>query len=137
MAKKDSKSIKAWRQGELLFVRLNEQDMGLLGLDHKHSSQPQWQKLRTRVLREGELTGHRHEVLARTRATASILAPGDPFTGGLPDMDMIGHEDRLLLANEPVEVAHPEHRALRLPKGVYLVIVQREYDETRTRRVLD
>ena len=52
-------------------------------------------------------------------------------------MDLVGSEDRMLVAEEPVEVVHPEHRPLNLPKGIYLVIVQREYDEVKARRIMD
>jgi hypothetical protein len=52
-------------------------------------------------------------------------------------MDIIGNEGRLLVAEEPLNVVHPEHRALRLPKGTLWVIIQREYDELRTRRIRD
>jgi hypothetical protein len=52
-------------------------------------------------------------------------------------MDRITGEDRLLVAEGPVEVVHPEHKPLALAKGIHLIIVQREYDETRSHRVQD
>ncbi len=52
-------------------------------------------------------------------------------------MAVIGSEDRMLVATRPVEVVHPEHMPLSLPEGNYLVIVQREYDEIKARRILD
>lgn len=137
MAKKDVKVRKAYRQGELLFVPLSEQDVGILDPNPNDGSYTRWKKLPTSVLREGEATGHKHEVVTRAAGTATLLAPERQFIGGLPDMDFIGGEDRLLVADEPVRVVHPEHKPLRLPKGSYLVVVQREYDEVRARRVRD
>jgi len=135
MARKDVKVRKAYRQGELLFVPLSEQDMGLLNPEPNNTSYPRWKKLGTAVLREGEATGHKHEVLAPGAAT--LLAPERQVIGGLPDMDFVGDEDRLLVTEEPIRVVHPEHKPLRLPKGSYLVVIQREYDEVRARRVRD
>jgi len=32
---------------------------------------------------------------------------------------------------------HPEHNAMGVPEGRYVVYAQREYDETTNRRVID
>lgn len=137
MARKDIKIRKAYRQGELLFVPLSEQDVGILDPNPNDRTYPRWSTLQTNVLREGEATGHKHEVLPQTQGAATLLAPERQVIGGLPDMDFVGNEDRLLVAEEPVQVVHPEHKPLRLPKGSYLVVVQREYDEVRARRIRD
>jgi hypothetical protein len=137
MANANDKARKAYRQGELLFVPLNKEDMTMLGSEPTDRSAPRWNKLQTNILREGEATGHKHEVLSRTAGVASILAPVAPLLRGLAHMDLVGSEDRMLVAEEPVEVVHPEHRPLNLPQGIYLVIVQREYDEVKARRVMD
>jgi hypothetical protein len=52
-------------------------------------------------------------------------------------MDRLTSEDRLLVAEASVEIIHPEHKPLSLPRGIHLIVVQREYDETRPQRVLD
>jgi len=52
-------------------------------------------------------------------------------------MDRVTSEDRLLVADGSVEIVHPEHKPLVLSKGIHLVIVQREYDETKVYRVMD
>jgi len=137
MASKDAKIRKAYRQGELLFVPLSEQDVGILDPNPNDRAYSRWSKLQTNVLREGEATGHKHEVITETPGTATLLAPASTILRGLPNMDLIGNEDRMLVAEEPVEVVHPEHRPLRLPKGSYLVVIQREYDEVRARRIRD
>lgn len=137
MATQEIKTRKAYRQGELLFVPLSEQDLGILEPESQNASYPQWKKLQTNVLREGEATGHKHEVSAQTPGAVTLLEPERQFMPGLPDMASIGSEDRLLMVSEPVRVVHPEHQPLRLGKGGYLVIVQREYDEVKARRIMD
>ncbi|MCJ7655964.1 MAG: hypothetical protein MUO97_11850 [Dehalococcoidia bacterium] len=137
MSKQDVKVRKAFRQGELLFVPLSQEDMASIGPDPKDASHPRWNKLQTNILREGEATGHKHEVMTQTPGAATLLAPVSTLMRGLPNMTLIGNEDRLLVAEEPVEVVHPEHKPLSLPKGNFLVVVQREYDEVKARRVMD
>ena len=137
MATENLKTRIAYRQGELLFIPINEEEMSKLSLKPGNIQSSPWKMLGSNVLREGEATGHKHEVLSQTQGTATLLAPERQFFSGLPDMDIVGNEDRLLVADEPVEVVHPEHKSLRLPKGNYLVVVQREYDEVRARRIRD
>jgi len=108
-----------------------------LEFDSTGQMYPSWNKLSTNVIREGEATGHKHEVIEKTRGTATMLAPARQLLPGLPNMDEIGTEDRLLTVKQPVEVVHPEHRPLNLPTGIYLIIIQREYDEVKARRILD
>jgi len=128
---------KAFRQGELLFVPLSKEDCARLFGDKKDFASLGWQKLETNVIREGEATGHKHEILAKLAAAAVLFAPPESFMGGLAGMDRVTGQDRLLVADGPVEIAHPEHKPLALPKGMHLVIVQREYDEAQPHRVLD
>ena len=137
MATQDVKVRKAYRQGDLVFIPLDAQDMANIGPDPKGTSSPRWNKLKTNVLREGEATGHKHEVLTQNAGMAAILAPSALLLRGLPHMDLIGSEDRMLVADEPVEIVHPEHKTIRLPIGVFLVVVQREYDEVKARRIMD
>jgi hypothetical protein len=137
MSTQDVKTRTVYRQGELVFVPLDAHDRASIGPDPKGTSAPRWKKLKTNVLREGEATGHKHEVLTQNPGMASILAPAASFLQGLAHMDFVGNEDRMLVAEQPVEVVHPEHKAIRLPIGVFLVVVQREYDEVKARRIID
>ena len=137
MAQSNIPMRKAFRQGELLFVPLSKDDYARLFGDKKDMASLGWQKLDTNVIREGEATGHKHEVLAKLAATAVLFAPPESLLASLPGMDRITGQDRLLVADGPVEIVHPEHKPLALPKGMHLVIVQREYDETSSRRVRD
>ena len=133
----ESNIRKAYRQGELLFVPVGSDELKDLEFDPKGQGYSSWSKLATNVIREGEATGHKHEVIEQTPGTATMLEPARRFLPGLPNMDMVGTEDRLLTVKEPVEVVHPEHRPLNLPVGIYLIIIQREYDEVKARRIMD
>ena len=137
MSTQDLKTRTAYRQGELLFIPLDAQDMASIGPDTKGTSSHRWNKLNSNVLREGEATGHKHEVITRNPGMARILAPAASFLGGLAHMNFVGNEDRMLVADELVEVVHPEHNTLKLHIGVFLVVVQREYDEVKARRIID
>lgn len=128
---------KAYRQGELLFVPVNSEEIKSLEFDPGGKKFSSWNKLGTNVIREGEATGHKHEVIEQTAGTATMLEPARQFLPGLPNMDMIDTQDRMLAVREPVEVVHPEHRSLNLPVGIYLIIIQREYDEVKSRRIMD
>lgn len=137
MAQQKVKTRKAFRQGELLFIPLSQEDMTGIGYGPDSESYPQWNKLQTNVIREGEATGHKHEVITQSPGVATLLVPISTMMRGLNDMALIGNDDRLLVAEQPVEVVHPEHNTLRLPKGSFLIVVQREYDEVKARRVMD
>lgn len=137
MAQTSLKTRKAYRQGELLFIPLGQKDMATLSPDSKGQSYPNWKKMNTTVLREGEATGHKHEIVAENTSAVTVLAPASRFIRSLPDMETLGTDDRLMVLDEPVEIVHPEHRSLQLGKGMFLMIVQREYDEVTARRVTD
>ncbi len=85
-------------------------------------SQIKGKKLNHLVLAEGELTGHQHTI-----------------TKG--DAELYEHEGTLFLRviSEEVELTHPEHNTLTLPKGDYQIGVVREYDHfaEEARRVRD
>jgi hypothetical protein len=137
MAKRITRTRKAFRQGELLFVPLSKEDYARLFGDEKDVTVMGWRKLDTQVIREGEATGHKHEIMTKLAVAATLFAPPESLLRGLAGMDRITSEDRLLVADGPIEIVHPEHKPLTLPKGMHLVIVQREYDEARPQQVLD
>ncbi len=137
MATENTKIRTAYRQGELLFVPVDPVELKALEYDENEQKYPSWKKLGSNVIREGEATGHKHEVITQAPGVAAILAPANQFIRGLADMAAIGSEDRMLIAQKPVEIVHPEHRPLNLPEGSYLIIIQREYDEVKARRIID
>ena len=120
-----------------MFVPLSREDYARLFGNEKDVTVMGWQKLETHVIREGEATGHKHEILTKLAVAATLFAPPESLLRGLAGMDRITSEDRLLVADGPIEIVHPEHKPLTLPKGMHLVIVQREYDEARPQQVLD
>lgn len=74
-------------------------------------------KLTTKVIREGEMTGHKHEI-----------------TEG----DLYLHEGTMFLrAGDNTVLQHPEHKPISIPKGDYQITIQREYDERQNRSVMD
>ena len=92
------------------------------------------------VLAHGEVTGHKHQIrsmecslfaLEDNRLTGEEAAQAIARIGGglIPD--------RLLTVKAPVDLTHEEHSTIRLPKGKYIVRVQREYSPGELRSVED
>lgn len=73
------------------------------------------------VLAEGEATGHAH----------TIETPGT--IGFVDSNDSVWLEVKDLIA----EVCHQEHATIKLPKGKYKVVRQREYTPEEIRNVKD
>jgi hypothetical protein len=65
------------------------------------------------VLAEGEVTGHAHAIHS---PAATLLRVGT-------DADA----PRFLRTSAPVDLVHEEHATIALPKGIYSVVIQREY----------
>jgi len=137
MTSQDSRTRKAYRQGELVFISLTAAELQRMDSGASRGRFRHFKYLETDVIREGEATGHRHQLRMKLAATAMLLAPLAPLDSGLPDMARVGVDDRLLLADNAVQIVHPEHEPLHLPQGRYLIVVQREYEETGHYRVLD
>jgi len=114
------------RQGELLFIPVTDM--------------PEWAKKKMllrpnlgNVIREGEVTGHKHEivgggVLVEKGTLDYVFENGESYH--LPEGQMF------LTTDNEVVVKHPEHKDLKL-KGNFIVRIQREYDEVRDRYIMD
>lgn len=91
---------KAYRQGEILIFKVKE----------KPRPNSLFKRISTGVIREGEKAGHEHKV-----------------TGGQTQLDLSpdGDEGTLSVKKE-AEITHPEHDPIKLPKGEYVVKVQKE-----------
>jgi len=76
-------------------------------------------RLEHRIIAEGETTGHKHQVLDDV---AYLYEDGNV---------------KFLEALKDVEVVHEEHHTIKLPKGVYKIIQQREYTPQANRLVAD
>jgi hypothetical protein len=138
--------MKAFRHGEMILIPVPENLEG------------QWQDLfeqagRTmdnpRVIAEGEITGHKHEfaggqvesvALGESAATRGTGTSGyvtrRSFLGAL-GIGAIAGPVILMKVAKAATLEHPEHNALGIPEGRYVVYAQREYDETTNRRVVD
>ncbi len=101
-----------WRQGDILIQRVE-------------SIPSPARKLKRPILASGDSTGHRHQV--EDRRTARLLSVGQ------------GRAAQLFLEVEADEasVVHPEHDTITLPRGVYRVWRQREFDDAGSRFVAD
>lgn len=99
-----------YRQGDLLFVRVKKMPKKV-------------RKRASKVILEGEATGHKHAV-----------------SHGADIYDMIGwpRKDTFLAVEDDIaEIVHDEHGTIELPKGVWQVIRQQEYNDGVIRRVAD
>lgn len=99
------KSTNMIRQGDLLFVRVDDA--------------PDGETVKSRVLAEGEATGHAHRLRAgrgRVVQTAAML---------------------YVLNRYRAYVDHEEHETVVLPPGAWEVRRQREYEPEGWRRVAD
>jgi hypothetical protein len=94
-----------WRQGDLLIVRAGGVPKGAV-------------KLGSRVLTEGEATGHLHE-----------LDRGEVYM----EKDIMYFK----VTEGTTTLAHPEHKPLTFEPGIYKAIRQREYEPKGWRRVND
>jgi len=102
------KSFCRFRQGDVLLVRAEP------------SADGYGSKLPHLVLAEGEVTGHKHQI---TRGQAELIErKGILFLKVLSETAMLSHE---------------EHRPIQIPRGTWMVRVQREYEPTGPRLVAD
>lgn len=109
-------AVKNFRQGDVLMFGLSKERLKGLGKG--------WQKKmrhkKDNIIIEGEVTGHMHEV-----ENGKIYE--SPDKKGVMILD----------AGENCIVKHPEHGPIKMPKGVYEISIQREYDGKDARKVKD
>ena len=92
----------ARRQGEILMFRL----------PNKVILSKSFRKMRTNVIREGEQSGHKHEI----EGDGQLVIV--PETGDMA----------IKVGKKGAVVKHPEHKPVKLPEGTHAVKVQKEYD---------
>lgn len=102
-----------WRQGDIYFVKLDEEIDPAKGAPVKNG-----------VIAKGETTGHAHRVAPSSlNAGAALLLL-----------------DRAMYLRAPeagATIVHDEHLPIELPKGTYAVVNQQEFDGLRWRQVYD
>jgi hypothetical protein len=110
-------AMKNYRQGEVLIFGVPKEKL-------KARFRKGWQKktkLRAdNVIIEGEVSGHKHDVIN-----------GRMYDS--PDKKGV----MILEAGEGCRVIHPEHKEILVPKGVYEIDIQREYDGKDSNKVKD
>lgn len=94
------------------------------------------QKEATRVLQEGETTGHKHQFLDVKNVDIFAARDGLALSGGATIHMGIG---KVIVLRQPSPLTHEEHKAITLPPGIYEMDLVREYDydKEETARVLD
>lgn len=139
--------MKAYRHGEMILIPVPQNLEG------------QWQDLyeqaaqkikNPRVIAEGEITGHKHELTggqvdAKTLSENSAMAKSPRTSEYVSRRTLLGALGIaaaagpvvLLKVAQAAILQHPEHNALPIPAGSYVAFAQREYDETMARRVVD
>ena len=120
--------MKAYRQGELLFVPREVKDMEEL---EKLLSE----KKRTTVIAEGEATGHRHELANPESAVVIECEPWNVRIDG--HYPRLNNFEKILHTESGTTIIHQDHEDLVLPEGTYFIKSQREYDEAENRAVVD
>ena len=112
MAKKTSKKLTIYRQGDVNLVKVD--DMDFSGAEEIKAENGR------AILAHGEVTGHFHSVPA---AAAKQFRLGDK---------------EFLKVNKDCEITHQEHAAFKVPQGTYQKVIAREYLEAgKTRQVVD
>jgi len=138
--------MKAYRHGEMILIPVPE------------NLEDQWQNLfrqagrkmdEPRVIAEGEVTGHKHEfeggqvdAVELGNSTVSAGTTGSGYISRRSFLSSLGigavtGPVILLKVAKAATLKHPEHNAMQVPEGRYVVYPQREYDETTNRRVVD
>jgi hypothetical protein len=108
---------KNYRQGEVLIFGV---DRSRAREDYPKGWNKKAKAIKDNVIIEGEISGHKHEVI----------------NGRLYE-DPDNKDKMILEAGEGCRVIHPEHKEISVPKGIYEIDIQREYDGKDARKVKD
>ena len=102
-----------WRQGDIFFVRLEDN----FNLNEGKS-------IKNGIIARGETTNHAHRVAASSLVAGAVLYA-------------LGREMYLRTQEAGATIVHEEHKPVELPSGVYAVVNQQEFDGLRWRQILD
>jgi hypothetical protein len=140
--------MKAYRHGEMVLIPVPKNLEG----EWQDLYEQAGQKTKNpRVIAEGEVTGHKHELVGgvveaiELPENSPMVKPTRGKTGWMNrrnflstlGLGAIAGPLILLKVAKAAILKHPEHSALRIPAGNYVAYAQREYDETMARRVVD
>ena len=101
-----------YRQGDILFIKLNENPSGELIPRDQHNRI---------VVAEGEVTGHAHAIHEE-----NVTFYRDDILNGA-----------WIVVDDTADVVHEEHDTIPLDSGTWAVVYQRQYVRGQVRRVLD
>lgn len=139
--------MKAYRHGEMILIPVPQNLEG----QWKDLYEQAGQKMKNpRVIAEGEITGHKHE-LTGGRVDSKALSEDSAMAKSPRTSEYVSRRSFLralgigavagpvvlLKVGKSATLRHPEHNALPIPAGSYVAFAQREYDETMSRRVMD
>ena len=102
-----------WRQGDIYFVKLDEE------IDSGNAA-----PVKNGIIAKGETTGHAHRVSPSSMAQGALLS-------------LIGRSMFLRSPEAGATIVHDEHGPIVLPRGSYAVVPQQEFDGLGWRQVLD
>jgi hypothetical protein len=111
--KEPDRSKPFWRQGDIYFVKLDEE------IDSANA-----EPVKSGIIAKGETTGHAHRVSQSSIAAGALLS-------------LVGRSMFLRSPEARATIVHDEHGPIELPAGSYAVVPQREFDGLRWRQVLD
>lgn len=80
-------------------------------------------KLNTKILAEGEATGHQHRLTSQTAQVFSMNLPRHPNS-----LRYDANQQKYLSLEEPTQLVHEEHKPITIEKGTYVVIQEQEFD---------
>ncbi|MDH5681243.1 MAG: hypothetical protein OEZ36_06635 [Spirochaetota bacterium] len=104
------KEKEAYRHGDVILLKSNK-----LPNDVKTTGD------KDLVFAKGEVTGHAHRILA----------------GAILYESQNDGSRYLKVREKTARLTHEEHKAIDLPKGVYQILIQREYEPDGWREVMD
>ena len=108
-----NRSKSFWRQGDIYFVKLDEEI-------NSFSATP----VKNGIIAKGETTGHAHRVSQSSIAAGTLLC-------------LVGRSMFLRSPEAGATIVHDEHGPIELPAGSYAIVPQQEFDGLRWRQVLD
>lgn len=90
----------------------------------------------SKVLQEGETTGHKHQFLDSKAVDVYVANLKTPLSGGATIHFGIG---KVVVVKREAKLTHEEHKPVTLPPGIYEMDLVREYDydADEMRRVID
>ena len=108
-----------YRQGEILI--LDKKTARRFGIDLNKVDLKRMPIVPDNVIREGEQSGHKHEV-----KDGQLHMFGEDKDQGM-----------VLNSKTGASISHPEHKTIKVEPGKHAVVIQKEYDEKKDKKVKD